>query len=279
MIHVKSVRDALKLCDAIGSEVRTDILEQIMESKNVNLNTLAQTMHLTNGALTTHIRKLENAGLINVRSVSGKRGMSKQCSIAEDKILIDIDPSLRNVATHSFTLPIGSFSAYRVSPHCGIAEENGYFGELDNERYFSYPERINAKAIWYNGYVTYDIPKPARENGHYKELRIEFEAASLNSGTSGVIFIDDKEIGSFPLISPHERAGILTPEWFSASLPRYGSLKVLTFSASGIFIDGIRLSPPVKSNPERLKIASDGIIIFSSSFGDYNTNIDCNFFY
>ena len=62
MNHITSVRDALPVCDAMGSEVRIEILETILKNKAVNLDTLAKTLHLTNGALTAHIKKLSDAG-------------------------------------------------------------------------------------------------------------------------------------------------------------------------------------------------------------------------
>lgn len=56
MLHYKNVREAYTICDAIGSEVRMEILEQILAHKEINLDSLAKNLHLTNGALTSHIK-------------------------------------------------------------------------------------------------------------------------------------------------------------------------------------------------------------------------------
>lgn len=99
MKHFSSLREAYKLCDAIGSPVRLEILEKIIALPGVNLSILAQMLHLTNGALTGHIKKLESAGLITVKRSDGARGKIKQCTIVPERIVIEVAPYVQELAS------------------------------------------------------------------------------------------------------------------------------------------------------------------------------------
>ena len=57
----------------------------------MSMNELASRLNITNGALTSHIKKLENCGLITTSSESAVHGNQKICSIHLDKILIDLE--------------------------------------------------------------------------------------------------------------------------------------------------------------------------------------------
>lgn len=278
MHHITGVREALAVCDAMGSEVRVEILETILEQKSVNLDTLAKTLHLTNGALTAHIKKLADAGLIRVTLSAGKRGKTKLCSIAEDKILIDIDPAPLQDSGALFHLPVGSFSAAHVRPHCGMADAQGLIGETDDARYFTHPQRDRAAAVWFNGALTYTLPVPARVNGRPKRVTLEFEVGGLQQETPLQVLLDDKDVGETSLGMFNDRPGVLTPGWFPAALPQYGSLKTLTIDAGGVKLDGIRLSHTPQT-PATVTLSSPGAILFSSRFGDYNTDIRCTYTY
>lgn len=278
MNHITGVRDALTVCDAMGSEVRVEILETILQHKAVNLDTLAKTLHLTNGALTAHIKKLSDAGLIRVTLGAGKRGKTKICTIAEDKILIDIDPAPKEESGTLFRMPVGSFTAARVMPHCGMADQDGLLGETDDERYFTHPHRSRAAAVWFNGMLSYTLPVPARAKGKPKRITVTFEAGALNKETALRIFLDDKEVGEAPVKQFSDRRGVLTPAWFPEALPQYGSLKTLTIDMGRVKLDGIDLEP-VAHTPATLTFASTGAILFSSRFGDYNTDILCAYEY
>lgn len=48
MKHFSDLKDAYTLCEAIGSQVRMDILEQILEHRSVTLSDLAKNLHLSN---------------------------------------------------------------------------------------------------------------------------------------------------------------------------------------------------------------------------------------
>lgn len=63
MLHITSLNEGLELFKALGSDVRIEILNILLENDNMSMNELASRLNITNGALTSHIKKLENCGL------------------------------------------------------------------------------------------------------------------------------------------------------------------------------------------------------------------------
>ena len=68
MLHITSLNDGLELFKALGSDVRIEILNILLENDNMSMNELASRLNITNGALTSHIKKLESSGLITISS-------------------------------------------------------------------------------------------------------------------------------------------------------------------------------------------------------------------
>ena len=60
MLHITSLNDGLELFKALGSDVRIEILNILLENDNMSMNELASRLNITNGALTSHIKKLES---------------------------------------------------------------------------------------------------------------------------------------------------------------------------------------------------------------------------
>ena len=91
MLHITSLMDGLEIFKALGSDVRIEILNILLENNNMSMNELASRLKITNGALTSHIKKLESCGLITTSSESAGHGNQKICSVHLDKILIDLE--------------------------------------------------------------------------------------------------------------------------------------------------------------------------------------------
>ena len=75
MLHIKSLDDGLEVFKALGSEVRINIVKLLLENREMNMNELASSLGITNGALTSHIKKLEEAGIIKVITEHGGHGI------------------------------------------------------------------------------------------------------------------------------------------------------------------------------------------------------------
>lgn len=59
MIHITSLDDGLELFKALGSDIRIQILKILLENNQMSMNQLANELNISNGALTGHIKKLE----------------------------------------------------------------------------------------------------------------------------------------------------------------------------------------------------------------------------
>ena len=70
MIHITSLDDGVELFKALGSDVRIQILNILLENDRMSMNQLATELKLSNGALTGHIKKLEECGLISTSNES-----------------------------------------------------------------------------------------------------------------------------------------------------------------------------------------------------------------
>ena len=91
MIHISSLAEGLDTFKALGSEIRLQILNILLENNQMSMNQLASELNISNGALTGHIKKLEECGLISTSNESAVHGNQKICSVHLDKILIDLD--------------------------------------------------------------------------------------------------------------------------------------------------------------------------------------------
>ena len=60
MLHIKSLDEGLEIFKALGSNVRVEIIKILRENNGMNMNDLANALNITNGALTSHIKKLES---------------------------------------------------------------------------------------------------------------------------------------------------------------------------------------------------------------------------
>ena len=60
MIHITNLDEGLELFKALGSEVRMQILSILLDNNQMSMNQLAGELNISNGALTGHIKKLEN---------------------------------------------------------------------------------------------------------------------------------------------------------------------------------------------------------------------------
>ena len=62
MLHIKNLDEGLPVFKALGSELRINIVKLLLENREMNMNELASALGITNGALTSHIKKLEESG-------------------------------------------------------------------------------------------------------------------------------------------------------------------------------------------------------------------------
>ena len=144
-------------------------------------------LNITNGALTSHIKKLEDAGIVTISNESSGHGNQKKCSVYVDKLLIDFDSEDDDKNVYQTALKIGHFTDYNVFPTCGLASNNNIIGEVDDTRYFAHPDRYNADILWFTkGHVEYVIPNFIPFSQKIDQITISTELSSEAPGVNNV---------------------------------------------------------------------------------------------
>ena len=294
MLHIKSLDDGLDIFKALGSEVRIEIIKILMENHGMNMNELAAKLNITNGALTGHIKKLEDCGLVMVSNESVGHGNQKKCSVHLDKILIEMDAQdFKNI--YQTDLKVGHFSDYSVYPTCGLASDTALIGEVDDTRYFAHSDRYNADILWFTrGYVEYVVPNFIPLGQKIDQITISLEISSEAPGVNEIwpsdisFFLNNKKIAMWT--SPGDfgnMKGIFTPDWWYPNWNQYGMLKILVINRKGTFIDGLQVSDVSINDFDfdyrstikfKLEVEEDaehvgGLTIFGKTFGNYNQDI------
>lgn len=297
MLHVKNLDEGLEVFKALGSELRINIIKLLQENHEMNMNELATSLGITNGALTSHIKKLEESGIIQVMTERGGHGNQKICKVAVDKIVIDVESeeTEEDQNIYNTEVKVGHYSDYNVYPTCGLATSKAIVGEVDDPRYFSHPDRINAGILWFTkGYIEYMIPNLLPSATKIDQITVSLEISSEAPGINNdwpsdiSIFLNDVKIGTWT--SPGDYGdvqGIFTPDWWFPNWNQYGLLKMIVINKKGTFVDGLKISDVTinqfnldyKSTVRfKFEIEEDaknigGITIFGSEFGNYNQDI------
>ena len=295
MIHITSLDDGLETFKALGSDTRIQILNILLENEQMSMNQLATELNISNGALTGHIKKLEECGLINISNESAGHGNQKMCSVTQDRIIVDIKKPIDYKNVFETEIKVGQFSRHQVWPTCGIATSESVIGEFDDIRDFNHPDRFTANILWFTkGYVEYTIPNLIPSNQRITQLSISAELSSEapgidNNWPSDISFyINDTKIGMWT--SPGDFGdvhGMFTPQWWPQNWNQYGLLKLLVINDYGTYIDGLKISDVSTlslhldyNSDIRLRLAVEndsehvgGITLYGKSFGNYDQDI------
>jgi predicted transcriptional regulator len=249
MIHVDNLKDGLPIFRALSSDVRTRILKLLVEHNKLNMSEIARRLGMSNGALTVHIKKLEDCKIIEVQTATGRHGTQKICHLYEDKLIVDLRKE-DSGNLYEVEIDVGHYSNYQVLPTCGLVTKKKIIGELDDPRYFAAPERINACMLWFTkGFIEYRIPNYLKPGQRFTEFQFSFELCSEAPGycddwPSDIHFsLNDHALGYWT--SPGDLGdvkGIFTPSWWLPNWGKYGLLKLLSINSYGAFIDGLKIS-------------------------------------
>lgn len=281
MIHFTDVTKAQKVFECLAATARLEILKLVLSREAASLDAIAKTLHLSNGAITQHVKKLADAGLIKLVDTPGKRGTAKRCIPACDRLIIDIaahdEVFLRS--ENEFDIPIGSFTSAQVKPYCALARADGWIGERDDPRYFTFPERNGAALIYFNsGKIGWTLPSPAKKP---LSVSVSFELSSKPYGhgrkrdSTVSFFFNDVCVGERNIDGEFtDRNGLFTSPFFNG-MCQYGKLKTVTLDRNGTFFDGIKIGSTTVDDisGDRLSFAlstESGVALFGKGCGDYD---------
>lgn len=301
MLHVKTLDEGLEIFKALGSELRISIVKLLLNNKGMNMNELASSLNITNGALTSHIKKLEDCGIVTIVSESAGHGNQKKCMVHLDKILVEFNLSESNKNIYQTEINVGHYSNYEVYPTCGLASASSLIGEVDDPRYFAHPDRISSEILWFTrGYVEYLIPNFLPASQKIDQITISAELSSEAPGTNEFwpsdihFYLNNVCLGSW--ISPGDFGdikGLFTPDWWYPNWNQYGLLKSVMVNHQGSYVDGLQISNITLEdlhldfkNPIKFKLGVPddadhigGLTIFGKGFGNYNQNIQVRISY
>ena len=288
--------DIQKAASALTSDIRINILKAL-HRRSMNVNEIAETLHMPVSTAISGVLKLEKAGLIDTELQPAIRGTQKICSVNYDSIVLKIGDYERPIDNNiiEISMPVGNYVDYRIWPYCGLASEEKVIGIMDDPKSFYEPDRIYAQLLWFKkGYVEYRFPNRVSSGAKVANLTISLELCSEyptynNDFPSDItVWINGCEIGTWT--SPGDFGGdrgVLTPDWWGSNHTQYGMLKNWLINSKGSFIDGSVLSGVnisdlnLDRNPHitvRIGVKDNarhcgGINIFGRKFGNYNQDI------
>jgi predicted transcriptional regulator len=295
ILIIDAVADSNKI-KALASEQRI-ILLNLLRKQTLNINEIAELLHLPQSTVATNISILEEAGLIITQKIKAKKGNQKLCSAAFSEMLIQF-PEEKNEKKHNIDveMPIGIFTNCFVQPPCGLCSIQNIIGYLDTPESFLDPDRMKAGLLWVgSGFVEYKFPNNSKyESRKMQKLEVSVELSSETPGTNKnwlsdiTMWINTIEIGSWT--SPGDfgdRRGILTPSWWKLEGSQYGLLKHWIVTNEGSFVDGVQISditledlaiPEHHSIKVQIGVKEDakhlgGMNIFGRGYGNYDQGI------
>jgi predicted transcriptional regulator len=284
-----------KALKGLASDVRLKILE-ILRKGDKNVNEITKEMGLPQSTIATNIMLLEDARLIETRSLKALKGTQKICASLYDEFIIEFTEPKAVTDAIEVEMPIGLFIEYKVSPPCGMCSTKKIIGYLDTPASFLEPERVKAGLLWFEkGYVVYQFPNNALyQEKPVRRLEVTAELSSETPGTNPhwrsdiTLWVNGVEIGTW--ISPGDfgdKRGTYTPEWWKLEGSQYGLNKVWSINDDGSYIDGVQVSEVTVADLKlsehhsikvRLGIKEDaqnvgGMNIFGRGFGNYDQDI------
>lgn len=298
MIYFNNLQAAAETFSALSSPARLEIMRLLAKNDEMNVNELAEELSLTTATISIHVKKLLDCGLIQIRSLPGKHGLQKLCSLKEDKMIVELNSffTAENHHVKEINIGVGHYNDHDIKPTCLLASQDGIIGEIDDIRYFSYPQHYDAKVLCFgHGYIEYTLPNLLDAEDRLIELQLSFELASEAPGfndnyPSDVYFqINGVDLGFWTSPGDYgERQGYLNPSWYPPEFNQYGLLKILIINRTGTYIDGNTKISDVTIDQLGIKYQSKiyfrvsspetarhpgGVSLFGAGFGNYNQDI------
>lgn len=290
LLNLEDEKELMALGKALSSEIRIKILGLLQEG-SLCVNEIAEILEIPASSAALNVRVLEEADLIRTELKPGIRGSMKLCIRQESKICLDLRKKEKEGREEIISMPVGNYVDYRISPTCGMVNEEGYIDGEDEPRCFYDPRRTTAKLVWFSsGYLEYRFPNAGMQKEEVKSLKFSAELCSetadynLECPSDITLWINGIDAGTWNCPSDFGgRRGKLNPDWWEDKNTQYGNLKTWYIDETGTYLDGEKVSPLgireyhlAKGDyiSVRIGIREDaehigGVNIFGSSFGDY----------
>lgn len=291
---------SLRVYEALASEVRLQIID-LLNNKEMHIKELAAELYLSSAIVSTHVNKLQNAGLVSYRMRRINGGTYKYCSLSTEYLQVKLSKYAESSRKYKeVSMPVGHYTDIEAAPTCGIASTEKMIGHYDMPTYFMDPERVQAGILWFTrGFVEYKIPNYLFKDQVVQEIEISFEIGSeapyVNENwPSDIQFtLNEQTLGMWTSPGDFGRLrGRYSPDWWHSDVNQYGLLKVLRINKKGSFIDGQQISDmtidDVSWNRSQwtFRISADdtsqgrgGLTLYGKGFGNYDQDIVIRSYY
>lgn len=294
-----SMNQLEKLCPvakALSSPVRVRMLG-LLRTRSMNVNEMAEALHLPVSTAALNVRQLEESGLITTAIQPGIRGAMKLCSQRIDSVSMQLIPEIDSTdGALTVQLPIGGYScAEGIAPSCGAVSEQAWIGENDLPQAFYHSDRFRAQLLWFTtGELEYRFSL-----GEIDPSLVEWLEFSMELSSNAPLYRDDFKSDIFLAVNGRDlgvwtspgdfggRRGRLNPAWWSDTSSQFGLLKTWRVDGKGSFLDGEPLSDITLGDlclgrgdyvSLRLGVRPDaehvgGLNLFGERFGDHAQGI------
>src|SRR5699024_5491960 len=145
-LNLANEKELTALGKALSSETRIKILH-VLGNIHLCVNEIAEILDIPAASAALNIRVLEDAGMIRTELKPAARGSMKMCIPQEGKIILDFQRQEERKKIEVISMPVGNYVDYKITPTCGMVNEEGYIDGEDEPRCFYDPKRTTAKLI------------------------------------------------------------------------------------------------------------------------------------
>lgn len=283
------------LFKVLSSDTRRAIL-RLLQSGPLSMRAIAGQLNLSRSALTRHIQDLKEAELISLDSAHQAKGLNRICRLQYERIhvLFEHRTGVKSQVEER-EMPLGLYTRADVSRPCGMANDTGLIGAIDDPQTFLLPDRASARLLWLgHGYVEYVFPNRLPSDVVIQRLELAMEICSelalhrIDCPCDVTVWVNGVEIGTWTSFGGlGDGRGRLTPDWWWDTRTQFGMLKVWSVDQTGTVVDGSPIStralPDLHIVPQepitvRIGIKPDSqntgsFILFGKTFGNYEQDL------
>lgn len=89
VIQIDTLRQGLPVFKALSSDTRVAIVELLAKNGPMRMTAIAEALNITGGAITTHMKLLQEANIVIVEHTKGRHGVQKICRANDSEIHVE----------------------------------------------------------------------------------------------------------------------------------------------------------------------------------------------
>ena len=177
-LSFENEKELMLVGKALASEIRIRILK-LLDENPLCVNEIAEILQIPPSSAALNVRVLEEAGLIRTELKPGVRGSKKLCIRQNEELVVHLQQAKGKKHEELISMPVGNYVDYKITPTCGMVNDEEYIDGEDEPRCFYDPRRTTAKLVWFSsGYLEYRFPNSGIQGSLVKRLEISAELCS-----------------------------------------------------------------------------------------------------